>query len=1388
MWLASKLALQEVLGDKWDAESQGGIASGPNGNAHDWSSKTKAHIEQQKVIDKLREEHREKVGRLHELQAHLDKMKSHLQQNPVTQTHRRGAHRQPAFPASSEDESGSDEGTHRVSSAASSEQYRRKHNARRYRDRGASPSMHQRAELKRTQDQLAEAMAKLASLEGVILGQAMARQDVRDPITPSSHANNDTPQSQLRQLQQEAEVLRLQEEIEQLRAAQRLREQDGRPSQHCSRPSSYVNPQPPESSTQALDVMNPGPYDPDEGFVLFIDFVRHIPSSIKHCSISFVIWNNETADSKVYSTLPISTETITAKKSRSAKHARLTKAALQSLQGQIVANESSEQRTPTPRVQTASASVSQQSTAMPDLDGPVLANAELTARPFVIKGVTPSGLKSLLFVIQDRSNLDNPRGTVFGWTKLQLFDSENSLGSGRWRLNICKLPVKQALASTDVVEYPSFDSACLAVRLVDGRWLEKHKSLPVKSALWHSYLRHGILGADLKAKLQLHQTIQLKQQQQLLQQQQREKETKKYHRSRTKSERASEMTSQPRKHKRKSKQKPVVQQQKGKKTAKKAEVDSSSAVTTSSPSTSSSEASSASEQSDDERKRDTQAKPAVKKVRHTVRRRETQVVAKEAEKVERNAEHDRPRALKKVLTKQGRSHRIVVSVAGIDRAATLSMPNPCVVAIRCLVEKTSTSDLKPADLPHDIGYESLLLETSSAKQLELQIDDGLPLKTTLNLGTVVAPSLRDHFLRFDVLLSRSSNPDPKAAEHSMQTFATCRVALDKVQPTEMLMPLEILDSHGGDGDESASVLSISSLTYALLRFKVSIGGAPGIQQIEREDVGRDVETETPIEDLAKEIPQGLFIWNPLPPAREDVYLPSDGFDLYVDGCRWLPQNVLLSKVVGRVSGAAPAVDIDTINQTDSICINPTFNFRREFRDITLHPHSQIILQVSVVALHEGGEPSYQQLGFASFPLFSERGTWSVPTFSTSQLTLNTGAYQLQIFRRLQATDHPGDSSTTVMQGVTPIPCATLLIRILPSIKNDDGQSLSISDVPAEQWSTSGLIVPAPAYDTGTYISHFARPTSRDVAVFNNIQSAQLPLNVREAFFTYIDASSKKGKKHSKAKLQNSSQITRLMSRRLNPPPNYHAHPMLLQYLVPFDGHGLTLVIHRAKNLPKAKLHHAVASVVPPMGRYNTLARDMSLSRFTTSFDEQDSTCCLNHPVWNSKPMVFSKLNVESMPIYVIEIFSVDIKVQSTSAQVHAYLPCLFPGEHDVVYARTGNYCVPTFTGPVQSEVLSELIEVPPDRFDEKLSEMIKIKRLFQANAVVYIKVMDCRLSEDLAESEDIVVPLAALKSQQAPSKSKHVGSVAGRSGWAATETQAKRAMMATLRLKADQAA
>ena len=123
-----------------------------------------------------------------------------------------------------------------------------------------------------------------------------------------------------------------------------------------------------------------------------------------------------------------------------------------------------------------------------------------------------------------------------------------------------------------------------------------------------------------------------------------------------------------------------------------------------------------------------------------------------------------------------------------------------------------------------------------------------------------------------------------------------------------------------------------------------------------------------------------------------------GFDLYIDGARFLPYNTTITKVVGRIFSHhfdKEGHDIATGLDLNSDIFNPEYNFRLEFRDVQFTPQATLLVKIYTIDSHT---KELVVLGYSILNIFVERGTNVQPVADGSHCSLNDGGHQLPLYR------------------------------------------------------------------------------------------------------------------------------------------------------------------------------------------------------------------------------------------------------------------------------------------------------------------------------------------------------------------------------------------------------
>ena len=233
-----------------------------------------------------------------------------------------------------------------------------------------------------------------------------------------------------------------------------------------------------------------------------------------------------------------------------------------------------------------------------------------------------------------------------------------------------------------------------------------------------------------------------------------------------------------------------------------------------------------------------------------------------------------------------------------------------------------------------------------------------------------------------------------------------------------------------------------------------------------------------------------------PPAAP-LFNPGDGFDVYIDAGRFLPDNTTIPKVVARVM----THDLEFVamsnekNQETAVCdltdnvFNPQWKLRLEYRrgkdsaEKKFDPTSTLNIRVETI---EELSKKVEVIGYCALNVFCKPGTADAPDNpSEREYVLNKGAHQLPLF--YGAPNMKSEWSVHNLEGHPHVPCATLLVRIESAAKSDEDETkiLSVHDSGVEktQWEELGLLKPFKGYKEGDYDSQRCLPTETEKALY-----------------------------------------------------------------------------------------------------------------------------------------------------------------------------------------------------------------------------------------------------------------------------------------------------------------
>ncbi|XP_053395523.1 uncharacterized protein LOC128555844 isoform X3 [Mercenaria mercenaria] len=139
-------------------------------------------------------------------------------------------------------------------------------------------------------------------------------------------------------------------------------------------------------------------------------------------------------------------------------------------------------------------------------------------------------------------------------------------------------------------------------------------------------------------------------------------------------------------------------------------------------------------------------------------------------------------------------------------------------------------------------------------------------------------------------------------------------------------------------------------------------------------------TPSDVSDIEDEDTLPKFAWLPLErktPIKEP-FLLGDGFDVYIDACRYLPDSATFTKVAGRILDRRYELygkDINTGVKLDSDVYNPVYEEKVEFRETNIPPTATLLLKIYTI---DNFYKTLTVIGYATLNVFVETGTERQP--------------------------------------------------------------------------------------------------------------------------------------------------------------------------------------------------------------------------------------------------------------------------------------------------------------------------------------------------------------------------------------------------------------------------
>ncbi|XP_048352163.1 coiled-coil domain-containing protein 17 [Sphaerodactylus townsendi] len=483
-------------------------------------------------------------------------------------------------------------------------------------------------------------------------------------------------------------------------------------------------------------------------------------------------------------------------------------------------------------------------------------------------------------------------------------------------------------------------------------------------------------------------------------------------------------------------------------------------------------------------------------------------------------------------------------------------------------------------------------------------------------------------------------------------------------------------------------------------------------------------------DSARTWPHVPFIHHVKETPPLEPFCDGDGFDLYIDGARFLPDDVTVTRVAGRIFTSSfnqIGPDISTEVDLNSSIFDPFYNYSIEIREPFIPPCATLLLKLySISSLNS----SLILIGWATLNLFVESGTYTAPKPEARRIkvSLNDGAHQLRIFHSSPCTDQPFSVNSLAASGWY-VPCATLLVRILKAPVNSSRQTLKRNMVPQTNWAKLGLFQARPNYSDGVYYSDSAKPTAGESCFYEAMTNRSV-VSVREIVHQLAANNN----------LSTDEEICSWIHQKLTRLPGSIPQTFNLTYVSKYiPTYGVKFALNRAMNLPWVNLTMAHFCFNPPAAfyygsqwmnyDYPIFFKALDINSFQQWPTWLDGFKTCPHRAYHEYATVIihlyeSKLNLDQDALgQKKDIQTANKRVALKREQSH-YTPRseawtalhVFSGD----YCNTGVYQLPLYQGAPTQLILHSLSQGKCSSIMKSLLHKDKIKLMEGASVLVHI--------------------------------------------------------------------
>jgi len=477
--------------------------------------------------------------------------------------------------------------------------------------------------------------------------------------------------------------------------------------------------------------------------------------------------------------------------------------------------------------------------------------------------------------------------------------------------------------------------------------------------------------------------------------------------------------------------------------------------------------------------------------------------------------------------------------------------------------------------------------------------------------------------------------------------------------------------------------------------------------------------------------------HPPPDGKRVFERGEDGFDVYVDGARFLPDYVTLSsahvklmlpsfEMVGEEKSAFPRLS--------ESAYNPKYRLRAEFRGESIaNPVATLLFRVDTIDRYT--QKTFA-VGYACLNAFvMPNGSMEQPSKPMQQeFVLNEGAFQLPLFQLPPNPKKSFDAAHFVEHLAAPrVPCSTLLVRIFPAKKSKDGvHILKLDEFPEEQWMKRGLVIPEPLYKATstknirleTYDSTRCVPYPCEKRLYNVL------IDREDALIGEVAPLAKRPgiEEDDHVEIMEDEELTDWIKKRLQNPKGMMSLDHATQYQLDagFKVRVSNLVNLRSSDTAKGKVLKVIFSLCPPGGYYGNPRLTENVG-FTTGHDFEAGT---NFPTFTDELFSFREVPYDPKLVLIVDVkvvrYTMKSQMDLAIEDVAWGVVPIFDKEGP--FTRNGIHLAPLFSGQVDTSWLADLqaSELQPLEFirQETLKAPKQSKLKVRGNAGVLVHLVD----------------------------------------------------------------